>query len=62
MGDQGIIYCPECMECECCTEGWHETHGKLDIECHREKKDESCWFSDGWKGWIPHKCEEVDKC
>lgn len=55
MGDQGIYYCPDCMECECCTPEWSKAHGQLDYECLVH--DGECVFVDN-PNFPRHVCLE----
>lgn len=54
MGDQGIFYCPDCMECECCTPEWSTAHAQLDYEC--VEHDGECIFADN-PNFPRHVCE-----
>lgn len=54
MGDQGIFYCPNCMECECCTPEWQTNHADSDYECVRHAGE--CIFADN-PHFPRHVCE-----
>lgn len=47
MGDQGIVHCPWCGRCECCSKDWADQHAAADIECQSSEwrnGDARCWF------------------
>lgn len=54
MGDQGIFYCPDCMECECCTPEWSAKHATSDYECV-VIDDDGCIFK-GNHNFPRHAC------